>query len=48
MGAASRAEVSDRRMGVALDGALMHIKQEGWKEFKIGAIFRVMVKPASR
>jgi hypothetical protein len=40
----SRAEVSDRRMGVALDGALMHIKHEGWKEFKIGAIFRVMVK----
>jgi len=40
----SRAEVSDRRMGVALDGALMHIKKEGWKEFKIGAIFGVMVK----
>ncbi len=29
------------RMGVALDGAMMHIRQEGWKEFKVGVVFEV-------
>lgn len=42
----SRAEVSDQRMGVALDGTMVHIKDEGWKELKIGAVFDVAVAPA--
>lgn len=31
----------EQRMGVALDGAMMHIREEGWKEFKVGAVFDV-------
>lgn len=41
----SRAAVRDQRMGAALDGAMIHIKQEGWKELKIGAVFEVAVAP---
>ena len=40
----SRAEVTDQRMGVALDGAMMNIKTEGWKEVKVGAVFQVVVE----
>ena len=32
-------------MGVALDGAMMNIKTEGWKEVKVGALFEVVVEP---
>jgi hypothetical protein len=35
----SRAEQSDQRMGVALDGFMVHILDEGWKEMKLGAVF---------
>jgi hypothetical protein len=42
----SRAVVADQRMGVALDGALMNIRQEGWKEVKIGTVFAIAVSPA--
>lgn len=42
----SRAAVSDQRMGTSLDGALVHIRDEGWKEVKIGAVFAVAVTPA--
>jgi hypothetical protein len=41
----SRADVTDQRMGVALDGTMVHIKVEGWKELKVGAVFDVAVKP---
>jgi hypothetical protein len=41
----SRAAVSDQRMGVALDGAMMHIRDEGWKEVKLGVVFDVAMKP---
>lgn len=41
----SRAEVADQRMGVALDGALIYIRKEQWKELKIGAVFDVEVQP---
>ena len=41
----SRAEVADQRMGVALDGALIYIREEQWKELKIGGIFDVAVQP---
>jgi hypothetical protein len=43
----SRAVVADQRMGVALDGALVNIRQEGWKEVKIGTVFEVAVAPTS-
>jgi hypothetical protein len=42
----SRAEVTDQRMGVALDGTMVHIKTEGWKELKVGAVFEVGVESA--
>jgi hypothetical protein len=28
-------------MGVAMDGSLIHIRQEGWKEVKVGCVFEV-------
>lgn len=42
----SRTEVSDQRMGVGLDGALIPLREEGWKEVKIGAVFAVEVTPS--
>lgn len=41
----SRAEVSDQRMGVALDGAIIPIRNEGWKEVKLGTVFEIAVEP---
>jgi len=35
----SRAEQADQRMGVALDGFMVQILDEGWKEMKLGAVF---------
>lgn len=29
------------RMGVGIDGAMVNIRKEGWKEFKVGAIFEI-------
>ena len=29
------------RMGVAMDGGMVHIRDEGWKEFKTGAVFEI-------
>jgi hypothetical protein len=43
----SRTVVADQRMGVALDGALINIRQEGWKEVKIGTVFEIAVSPTS-
>lgn len=40
----SREVVPDRRMGVALDGLMVHIRQEGWKELKDGAVFEIEVR----
>jgi hypothetical protein len=42
----SREEVGDQRMGVALDGALLHVREEGWKEAKVGCVFEVAVAPS--
>jgi hypothetical protein len=28
-------------MGVAMDGLMVHIRQEGWKELKAGAVFEL-------
>lgn len=32
---------ADKRMGVALDGAILHVRDEGWKEVKLGCVFAV-------
>ncbi len=32
---------AQQRMGVAVDGAMVHIRDEGWKECKIGTVYRV-------
>jgi len=30
-----------RRKGISIDGGMVHLRQEGWKEFKVGAVFDV-------
>jgi hypothetical protein len=40
----SRAVEPDRRMGVAMDGMMVHVRQEGWKELKVGAVFEIEVR----
>lgn len=40
----SRRVEPDRRMGVALDGLMVHVRQEGWKELKAGAVFDIEVR----
>lgn len=32
-------------MGVAMDGAMVNVRQEGWKELKVGCVFDVEVRP---
>ena len=29
------------KMGIAMDGAMIHIRKEGWKELKVGCVFEV-------
>ena len=41
----SRAEVREQRLGAALDGAIVNLREEGWKEVKLGAIFEIAVMP---
>ena len=45
MGAPSRAEVRDQRMGAAMDGTMINIHKEGWKELKVGTVFKIAVWP---
>ncbi|RMD74889.1 MAG: hypothetical protein D6823_10915, partial [Chloroflexi bacterium] len=33
------------KMGVALDGATVHVRGEGWKELKVGCVFDVVLQP---
>lgn len=40
----SRAAVPDQRMGVAMDGMMVHIRHEDWKELKVGAVFDIEVR----
>lgn len=40
----SRAVATDQRMGVAMDGMMVHIRKEGWKELKVGAVFDIEVR----
>jgi len=32
-------------MGVALDGGMVHVRDEGWKELKVGCVFDVVARP---
>lgn len=41
---AKQSECSTQRMGVALDGAIINIRKEGWKEVKIADVFNVAVR----
>jgi hypothetical protein len=34
----------EQRMGLAMDGAMVHLREEGWKEFKVGTVFDVEVR----
>lgn len=34
-----------RRMGMAMDGSMIHVRGEGWKELKVGCVFEVEVWP---
>jgi hypothetical protein len=42
----SRAVKSDQRMGVAMDGFMVHVQDEGWKEMKLGAVFELAIRQA--
>lgn len=42
----SRAVVPDQRMGVAMDGMMLNVRKEGWKELKVGAVFEIEVRLA--
>lgn len=35
----------DERLAVALDGGMLHIRDEGWKELKVGCVGQVVVRP---
>ena len=37
---------STARMGVGMDGAMIHIRQEGWKELKVGCVFDIDLRPS--
>ena len=36
---------SEKRMGVSMDGTMVHIRDEGWKELKVGCSFDIDVFP---
>lgn len=33
------------RMGVGVDGAMVNIREEGWKEFKVGTVYEIAERP---
>lgn len=35
---------SAQRMGMGIDGANIHIRQEGWKELKVGCLFDIDIR----
>jgi hypothetical protein len=36
---------SKQRLGVSMDGTMVHIRKEGWKELKVGCCFEIDVYP---
>ena len=47
VGGLSRGGQSVGRMGVAMDGGMIHVRDEGWKELKVGCVFDVEVRPTT-
>jgi hypothetical protein len=37
-----------KRVGVSMDGAMVRIREEGWKELKVGCTFEIEVRPTRR
>ena len=37
--------LGQQTLGVAMDGAMVHVRQEGWKELKTGCVFAVALQP---
>jgi hypothetical protein len=33
--------VRDERLGAAMDGAIVYVREEGWKELKVGCVFQI-------
>jgi len=38
--------VTETRMAAALDGGMIHIRQEGWKELKVGGVGEIELQPS--
>jgi hypothetical protein len=36
---------AEKRRGVAMDGTMLYVRQEGWKELKVGCFFDVELAP---
>jgi hypothetical protein len=32
-------------LGVAMDGGMVHLREEGWKELKVGCVFEIALQP---
>jgi len=45
VGAKAEAEDKPGKMGVAMDGAIVNVRDEGWKELKVGCVFDVVLQP---
>lgn len=41
-------EKTAQRMGVAMDGMKVNVREEGWKELKVGCVFEVEVREGAR
>jgi hypothetical protein len=39
------APFGDQDLGVAMDGGMVHIREEGWKELKVGCVFAIRQQP---
>jgi hypothetical protein len=40
-----RVQGSEKRLGVSMDGTMVYIRDEGWKELKVGCSFEIEVLP---
>jgi len=38
-------EDHEQRKGVSMDGGMVHIREEGWNEMKVGAVFDIGMTP---
>jgi len=36
-----RTNQANERMGASMDGTMIHIREEGWKELKVGCVFDI-------